>query len=138
MLGAPAVTRLSNKRVSAVTATAALVLSLAAGCSNSSPSGGAKSSGGSTASGGGAGAGGHTVDIKGFAFKPMMLSVPVGTKVTWKFDDSAKHTVVADDKSFKSSAMSGGQTYSFTFAKAGTYSYLCSIHPYMKGTVVVK
>ncbi len=78
------------------------------------------------------------VDIKGFAFKPETLTVPVGAKVTWKFDDSAKHTVVADDKSFTSPAKSGGQTYSYTFAKAGTYTYLCSIHNYMKGTIVVK
>lgn len=126
---------------------AAFLLTLASGCSSSSPStggGSSAASGGAGATGGGSAKGGApdssatTVDIKDFAFAPMTLTVPVGAKVTWKFDDQAKHTVVADDKSFTSPAKSSGQTYSFTFPKAGTYKYICSIHEYMTGTVVVK
>ena len=65
------------------------------------------------------------------------LTLPVGTTVTWKFDDSTQHTVNADDNSFASSAMANGQTFTHTFTSAGTVSYHCSIHPFMKGTIVV-
>jgi plastocyanin len=80
----------------------------------------------------------NTVNVKNFSFQPGSLTVPVGTKVTWKFDDSAQHALKANDSSFTSNPLSSGQTYSFTFSKAGTYSYICSIHTYMKGTVVVQ
>ena len=69
---------------------------------------------------------------------PGTLTVPVGTTVTWKFDDSTQHTVNADDNSFASPAMANGQTFAHTFTSAGTVSYHCSIHPFMKGTIVVK
>jgi plastocyanin len=119
---------------------AALILGSAVGCSSSSkPSGGgATTARGSASAGSSATTAPDTVEIKNFSFSPMSLTVPVGTKVTWKFDDSAQHTVSADDKSFVSPAMSNGQTYSYTFTKAGTYQYICSIHQYMKGTVVVQ
>lgn len=86
----------------------------------------------------GAASGAPTVDIKNFMFTPMSLTVQVGGKVTWKFEDAANHTVVADDRSFSSPSMSNGQTFSHTFSKAGTYKYTCSIHPYMTGSIVVK
>jgi plastocyanin len=79
-----------------------------------------------------------TVDIKNFTFSPADLTVTKGTKVTWKFEDSAQHTVKADDGSFTSPAMSNGQTYSYTFTKPGTFKYICSIHQYMTATVTVK
>jgi plastocyanin len=79
-----------------------------------------------------------TIDVKNFAFSPMNLTVTKGTKVTWKFEDSAQHTVKANDGSFSSPALSGGKTYSFTFDKAGTYPYICSIHQYMTATITVK
>lgn len=85
-----------------------------------------------------AAAGAKTVDVKNFMFSPMSLTVPVGTKVTWKFEDTTAHTVKADDGSFSSSPLSNGQTYSFTFTKAGTFSYICSIHPNMKATITVQ
>lgn len=77
------------------------------------------------------------VIVKNFSFSPTTLTVATGTRVTWKFEDSAQHTVSADDKSFLSPALNSEQTYSFTFAKPGTYQYICSIHQYMKGTVIV-
>jgi plastocyanin len=61
-------------------------------------------------------------------FTPMTLTVSVGTTVTWKFDDSTPHTVAAYDKSFISAQMSKGETYTHTFATAGTVKYRCSIH----------
>ena len=58
--------------------------------------------------------------------------------VTWKFDDSTDHTVSADDNSFASSPMANGQTFTHTFSTAGTVAYHCSIHPFMKVTIIVK
>jgi len=80
---------------------------------------------------------GSAVQIMNFMFMPGTLTVPVGTTVTWKFDDSTQHTVNADDNSFASPAMANGQTFTHTFTSAGTVSYHCSIHPFMKGTIVV-
>ncbi len=120
---------------------AACILALASGCTSSSKTtgGGHPASGGTAQSGGPAGSvAADTVDVKNFTFTPTTLTVAVGAKVTWKFDDAAQHTVVASDGSFKSSALNNGQMYTFTFAKAGTYDYICSIHQYMKGKVVVK
>ena len=68
----------------------------------------------------------------------MTMTVAVGTKVTWKFEDSAAHTVKANDGSFSSPPMKSGQTFSYTFTKAGTFPYICSIHQYMTGTITVK
>jgi len=78
-----------------------------------------------------------------FAFSPATITVKVGTTVTWTNNTSAPHTVTSDDgTSFDSGssnpiAASGG-TYSFTFTKAGTYTYHCAIHPFMKATVIVQ
>jgi plastocyanin len=125
---------------------ALLAVLAAAGCGSSSSGAAASSSAASTpstaaapASGGSAAvSGGSTVEITNFMFSPMTLTVSVGTTVTWKFEDSAPHTVAADDKSFISSPMSKGQTYTHTFATAGTVKYHYSIHPFMTGTIVVK
>jgi len=91
-----------------------------------------------SASSGSAAASGSTVEIMNFMFMPATLTVPSGTTVTWKFDDSTDHTVNADDNSFASSPMANGQTFTHTFNSAGTVAYHCSIHPFMKGTIVVK
>jgi plastocyanin len=77
------------------------------------------------------------VEVKNFSFSPMDLTVTAGTTVTWKFDDSAQHTVKASDGSFTSPALSNGKTFSFKFTKPGKYSYICSIHQYMTGTITV-
>ncbi len=81
-----------------------------------------------------------TVEINDYAFGPANITVKAGTKVTWTNQDSVKHDVVADDNvdnGPKSELLAKGDTYSFTFDKAGTYTYHCSPHPYMKGTVTV-
>ncbi len=80
---------------------------------------------------------GNAVNIDNFAFAPATLTVPVGTTVTWTNHDEEPHTVVANDGSFRSPGLDGKTTFSFTFTKAGTYDYICSIHPFMHGTVVV-
>ena len=81
----------------------------------------------------------NTVSIVDMSFSPTTLTVKAGTTVTWTNNDGMVHTVTADDASFDSGniAMTGGK-YSKVFSTAGTYTYHCTIHPTMKGTIVVK
>lgn len=81
---------------------------------------------------------GPTVEVKDFTYTPANLTVPSGATVTWKFEDSAPHDVLADDQSFRSALLNDGETYQFTFTESGSYPYICSIHPYMMGTVTVQ
>jgi plastocyanin len=80
---------------------------------------------------------GNQITIDGFAFAPATLTVSAGTSVTWVNRDEEPHTVVAGDGSFHSPGMGTGATFSHTFSTAGTFDYVCSIHPMMRGTVVV-
>ena len=82
-------------------------------------------------------ASGNAVNIDNFAFAPATLTVPAGSTVTWTNRDEEPHTVVANDGSFHSPGMGSQATFSYTFAKAGTFDYVCSIHPFMHATVVV-
>jgi plastocyanin len=115
-------------------------LTTVAACGSDSSGGGAPPATAteSASSGSAPAGGGSTVEIMNFMFMPGSLTVPVGTTVTWKFDDSTDHTVSADDNSFASSPMANGQTFTHTFSTAGTVAYHCSIHPFMKGTIIVK
>jgi len=74
-------------------------------------------------------------------FTPPQISVQKGGTVTWTNNDSIAHTVI-DDLSNVGGPASGniepGSTYSFTFDKTGSFQYHCSIHPSMRGTIVVK
>jgi plastocyanin len=84
--------------------------------------------------------GGNTVVIKNFAFDPSQLTVKTGTVVKWTNQDGAPHTIVSDTGSpaaFSSDSLSSGASYTFTFTQPGTYTYHCSIHPSMKGTIMV-
>ena len=78
------------------------------------------------------------VKIDNFSFGPQTLTVPAGTTVTWTNRDDIPHSVVSSEGAFKSRAMDTDDKYSFTFAKAGTYSYFCGLHPKMTGKVVVQ
>ncbi len=78
------------------------------------------------------------ITISGFKFDPATITIPVGTTVTWTNQDSANHLVAADDGSWKSESLPKGATFSHTFDKAGTYTYICRIHTTMKGTIIVK
>jgi amicyanin len=80
---------------------------------------------------------GNAVNIKDFKFDPATLTVPVGATVTWTNQDEEPHAIAAKDGSFHGPGMDTHGTYSFTFTKPGTYGYICSIHPFMTGTVVV-
>ncbi|HME48515.1 MAG TPA: cupredoxin family copper-binding protein [Mycobacterium sp.] len=79
----------------------------------------------------------NAVSINNFKFDPATLTVPVGTTVTWTNLDEEPHTVAAKDGSFHSPGLDTHGSYSFTFTTPGTFDYICSIHPFMTGTVVV-
>jgi len=83
-------------------------------------------------------ANGNSVTIANFAFSPATLTVKVGTKVTWTNNDSATHTVTALQGAFDSGDLPTGQSFSFTFTKAGTYNYHCAIHSSMTATIIVQ
>jgi plastocyanin len=78
------------------------------------------------------------VKIDNFVFGPQTITVPVGTTVTWTNKDDIPHTVVSTDGVFKSKVRDTDETFSYTFSKAGTYPYFCSVHPKMTGKVVVQ
>jgi plastocyanin len=78
------------------------------------------------------------IKIDNFVFGPQEITVPVGTTVTWINSDDIPHTAVSTDGVFKSKVMDTDDKFSYTFTKAGTYSYYCSVHPKMTGQVVVK
>ena len=89
----------------------------------------------STPSKPGGAAGGPTVSVKGLTFNPANLNAKAGETVTWRFEDRAvAHNVVGEG--FKSALKRSG-TFSHTFDEAGSYPYRCTVHPGMKGTVVV-
>ena len=77
------------------------------------------------------------VTISNFKFTPPALSVAVGTKVTWTNNGSMNHTTTSNTGVWDSGPLANGKTFSFTFTKAGTFPYHCSIHPNMKGTITV-
>ena len=78
------------------------------------------------------------VKIDNFVFGPQTLTVPVGATVTWTNSDDIPHTAVSTDGVFKSKVMDTDEKFAYTFAKAGTYPYFCSIHPKMTGKIVVQ
>ena len=78
------------------------------------------------------------VTMKDFMFSPTSLTVKAGSTVTWTNEDDEPHTVVSDDKLFRSGSLDTNQSFKFTFDKAGTYHFTCSIHPRMLGTIVVQ
>lgn len=80
---------------------------------------------------------GRTVAIKNFTFTPNALRVPVGATVRWTNQDAAPHTATATGSAFSSPQLRKGQGYSRRFSKPGRYTYLCALHPGMRGTVIV-
>jgi plastocyanin len=82
-------------------------------------------------------ASGSAGEIAGFAFTPGTIRVKVGATVKWTNRDEAPHTVTASSGSFSSKTLGKGGVYSRRFGAAGTYAYLCALHPQMRGKVVV-
>jgi plastocyanin len=117
----------------AVIASIALVVAGCGGGSGSHSS--AKSSGSPTQTAVAASA----VKISNFKFSPASVTVKPGVRLTVSNEDSATHTVTADDgHSFDTGDVAQGQSHTISVTKPGTYAYHCSIHPYMHGTLVVK
>lgn len=78
-----------------------------------------------------------SVSIKGFKYTPETITVKVGDTVTWTNSDSVAHTATADDGSWDTGSIGTGESKEVIFTKAGTFSYHCTPHPFMKGKVVV-
>lgn len=78
------------------------------------------------------------VKVDNFTFSPNTLTVPLNGSVTWVNRDDIPHVIASDDGLFKSKALDTDQKFSYTFTKAGTYPYYCSVHPTMVGKIVVK
>lgn len=79
-----------------------------------------------------------TVAISGFSFKPATLTVTAGQSVRFVNRDQEAHTVTASNNSFDSAGLDSGASWSHTFTRPGTYTYFCELHPYMKGTIIVR
>lgn len=79
----------------------------------------------------------NAVAIQNFAFSPATVTIKAGTTLTWTNRDQDAHTVSAMSGAFHSPTLNTGQSYSYTFTTPGRFDYLCTIHPFMLGTVVV-
>jgi plastocyanin len=83
--------------------------------------------------------GASAVTISDFKFAPASLTVRSGANVTVSNDDSTAHTATADDgNSFDTGTVDPGSSQTISVRKPGSYAYHCSIHPFMKGTLVVR
>ena len=78
------------------------------------------------------------ITLDNFTFAPATLTVPVNSTVTWVNKDDIPHVIASNDGLFKSKALDTDAKFSYTFTKAGTYAYYCTIHPKMQGKVVVQ
>ena len=79
-----------------------------------------------------------TIKIDNFTFSPEKLTVAKGTEVTWTNDDDIPHTIVLTANNVRSKAIDTDKTFTYRFDKAGTFSYICGLHPHMHGEVVVR
>ena len=80
----------------------------------------------------------NVITVDNFTFTPPELTVAVGTTVKWLNHDDIPHNVVEKNKAFRSKVLDTDDSYSFTFASAGTFDYFCGLHPHMVGKVIVK
>ena len=77
------------------------------------------------------------VEMIDYEFAPADITIATGGKVTWINQGQQPHNAVADDDTFKTDVLDAGKLASETFDEPGTYSYICTIHPQMKGTIEV-
>jgi plastocyanin len=78
------------------------------------------------------------VKIDNFVFNPPELTIAVGTTVKFVNHDDIPHSVVDKNKAFRSKALDTDDSFSFTFANAGTFDYFCGLHPHMTGKIIVQ
>jgi plastocyanin len=76
--------------------------------------------------------------IRNLAFAPARIEITAGITIRWTNNDQVDHTVTARDGSWDSGIIRPGQSWERTFRNPGTYEFLCTPHPFMKGTVVVR
>jgi plastocyanin len=115
-----------------------LVLAAALLLAACSSGGGSASSSGSSSSASAA-TSTKAITISNFMFSPMHAAVAPGSTVSVTNKDSVTHTLTATGGQFDTGDIGAGQTKTFTAPmKAGTYTYICNIHQYMMGTVVVR
>ncbi len=81
---------------------------------------------------------GSSISIVEFTFQPQNVTIKKGDTLVWTNNDQMAHTVTSTDKSVDSGDIASGKTFSFTFTKAGKFTYNCKYHPSMQGTVTVK
>jgi plastocyanin len=112
------------------------IMSISNSCSKSSMANMTGTGGNGNGTGSGT-PGTNEVFIQGMAFDPVTITITAGTAVTWTNKDPITHNVTSNPALFSSGSMGNGATYSFTFPDKGTFSYSCTIHPSMKGTVIV-
>jgi len=115
-----------------------LVLAAALLLAACSSGGGSGSSSAGSSSGSGKATSTKSITISNFMFSPMHASVAPGSTVSVTNKDSVTHTLSATGGQFNTGDIAAGQTKTFTApTKAGTYDYICNIHQYMMGTIVV-
>ncbi len=112
---------LARRRLLAAAGAAAVVAGLTVHCARAAP----------------AAATAHSVRIDAFAFEPPMVTVELGDIVTWRNDDPVPHTVTAKGD-FDSGAIAAGREWRYTTVTRGRFDYVCSFHPTMKGTLIVR
>jgi plastocyanin len=81
-----------------------------------------------------------TVEIRNFEFQPAAVTVHPGDTVEWKNEDNVPHTATAETPKpgFDSGTIQPGETWRYEAREKGTYNYICTIHPYMKGKLIVQ
>ena len=79
-----------------------------------------------------------TVTISNFAFSPDKTTIAAGDTVKFVNADDTVHSVVAKDGAFHSDGLDTDDSFSYTFAQAGTFDYYCGLHPFMTGEIIVK
>ncbi len=118
--------------------TLVILLMILPGCSFSSPSTNSNDAPSSTPSATDTkpGTGTQSISISSFAFSPKELTINKGDTVTWTNEDSVVHNVVGGI--FNSKDLTKGQSFSYVFTETGSFDYLCTYHPSMKGKIIVK
>ncbi len=80
----------------------------------------------------------HTITIDAMSFSPQLLEASVGDTVIWTNNDPFPHTATAQDHSFDSGDIQPGESFTFKVSREGEFAYVCTLHPTMKGTLLVK
>src|SRR5262245_9303123 len=78
------------------------------------------------------------ISVQEFKFAPSVLTVRVGTRVTWTNHDEETHTVTSATGAFASAGLGHEEGFSETFTRSGRYEYFCALHPHMKATLIVR